>query len=460
MKQLSFKNRIAFNYIISTALLVFAVFFVIYSSVKFTVFNDVKKDIRKEIGLHLREMKFEKKTIVWINKEEWEEKEHNEANVNPVFVEIKDLNGVTIEKSPNLKKDELEIQTEREDSFFYQTILNNQQIQLSQTPIFHKNNKKGYLLIAMSLEHPLMLLKNLRTILFILYPIVLIVLFIIARIIAGRSIKPINSIIGTTNLITKDNLKYRIELPKNRDELYQLSGNINSLLDRIENAVEREKQFTSDASHELRTPLSVIKGTLEVLIRKEREKKEYEEKIKFCISEVDRLNILVDELLLLARFENQKQHEESESVYLNALILDVLARFSELITSRNVKIVADFNNDFYIESDYNMVSIILSNLISNALKYCDENGTVILSIENQNQVTELKITNSGKGISKEELDKVFNPFYRSASLDLNKVKGVGLGLSIVKRLCDLLQIQISIESNSINETTVKLNFNN
>lgn len=459
MKQLSFKNRIAFNYIISTALLVFAVFFVIYSSVKFTVFNDVKKDIRKEIGLHLQEMRFEEKTIVWINKEEWEEKEHNEVNVNPVFVEIKDLKGITIEKSPNLKKDELEIELGRNDSFFYQTALNNQQVQLSQTPIFHSGNKQGYLLIAMSLEHPLMLLENLRMILFILYPIVLIVLFLIARIIAGRSIKPINSIIGTTNLITKDNLRYRIELPKNRDELYKLSGNINSLLDRIENAVEREKQFTSDASHELRTPLSVIKGTLEVLIRKERNKQEYEEKIKFCISEVDRLNILVDELLLLARFENQKQHTESESVYLNALILDVLARFSELIASRNIKIMADFKSDFYIVSDYNMVSIILSNLISNALKYCNENGIVTLSIENKSKTTEIKITNSGRGISKEELDKVFNPFYRSASLDISEVKGVGLGLSIVKRLCDLLQIQINIESDSIQKTTVKLNFN-
>ena len=92
---------------------------------------------------------------------------------------------------------------------------------------FDKEKKVGYLLIAMSIEHPLQLLESLKTILFILYPIVLIVLFLVARIIAGRSIQPVNEIIRTSGLITKDNLGYRMELPKNKDEIYSLSENIN-----------------------------------------------------------------------------------------------------------------------------------------------------------------------------------------------------------------------------------------
>jgi len=157
----------------------------------------------------------------------------------------------------------------------------------------------------MSLQDATMVLHNLLKTMVILYPLILLLLFIIARIIAGKSIKPISAIIKTSNIITKDNLKSRIQLPQNQDELYILSQTINSLLDRIENTIEREKQFTSDASHELRTPLTVIKGTLEVLIRKPRQHEEYIEKINFCISEVNRLNHLVDQLLLLARFENQ-----------------------------------------------------------------------------------------------------------------------------------------------------------
>ncbi len=173
--------------------------------------------------------------------------------------------------------------------------------------------------------------------------IILILLFFIARFFAGRSIKPINAIINTSKIITKDNLKTRIPLPKTRDELFTLSKTINNLLNRIEDAIEREKQFTSDASHELRTPLTVIKGTLEVFVRKPRDNKEYEEKINYCINEVDHLNMLVDQLLLMARFENQKQSINTESVYLNALILDVLTLNSEKISSKNIDIKFDAN---------------------------------------------------------------------------------------------------------------------
>ena len=134
----------------------------------------------------------------------------------------------------------------------------------------------------MSLEdfEIVLILKN---ILLISFPIILILLFLIARFFAGKSIQPIRTVIETSNKITKDNLQTRIPLPQNKDELYILSQNINNLLDRIENAIEREKQFTSDASHELRTPLAVIKGTMEVLIRKPRNQQEYEDKIQFCI---------------------------------------------------------------------------------------------------------------------------------------------------------------------------------
>lgn len=458
--QLSFKNRIALYYIISTALLVFVVFFGVHSAVKYIVFKDVVTDIEKEITLHQAEMRFNGNEIIWVNKEEWEEKEHNEVTVNPVFVEIKDLNGNTIEKSPNLKKDHLDFQQNATNKSYINTTINNQKIKLSQTPIFDNSKKVGYLLIAMSIEHPVQLLKSLKIILFILYPLVLILLFLIARIIVGRSIEPIHTIIETSNLITKDNLSYRMNLPKNKDEIYSLSENINKLLDRIESAVEREKQFTSDASHELRTPLAVIKGTLEVLIRKPREKEEYDKKIKFCISEVDRLNTLVDELLLLARFENQKENIRKTFISLNAVALDTLARYSEKINDKKIRLRTNFENDFEINTDPEKFQIIISNLISNALKYCNEEGEVILgATENKNQVT-FYITNTGVGIPEEEIEKVFSPFFRSHALDIASIKGVGLGLSIVKKLCDLLQISIQIESSMNEKTTLKLIFKN
>lgn len=125
-----------------------------------------------------------------------------------------------------------------------------------------------------------------------------------------------------------------------------LSQTINNLLDRIETAIYQEKQFKSDASHELRTPLTVIKETLEVLIRKPRDHSEYEDKISFCVNEVNRLNHLVNQLLFLARFENQKQTLKTEKVCLNALFLNTIARYSSAINLKKVSFQLVFQKIF------------------------------------------------------------------------------------------------------------------
>jgi len=310
----------------------------------------------------------------------------------------------------------------------------------------------------MSLEDSKMVLNNLFFILIVAYPLILLVLFLIARFIAGKSIKPISSIIQTSNVITKDNLKSRIPLPQNRDELFTLSKTINNLLDRVENAIEREKQFTSDASHELRTPLAVIKGTLEVLVRKPRNPEEYKEKIDFCINEVNRLNHLVDELLLLARFEDQKQTLKMERVSLNAIFLDVISRNATLISEKKINCVAHFAKDFYVTTDSYLLCIIVNNILTNAVKYSKNNSTIHFDILELEDKLVCSISDHGIGIAQEDLQKIFDQFYRSKSNQHPEIKGTGLGLSIVKRLCLLLQIDLQIESKENEGTKVILGF--
>lgn len=238
----------------------------------------------------------------------------------------------------------------------------------------------------------------------------------------------------------------RIALPQNQDELFILSDTINNLLDRIEKAIAREKQFTSDASHELRTPLAVIKGTLEVLSRKPRTQNEYEEKIKFCISEVNRMNFLVDELLLLARFENEKQEMKTELTFLNAIVLEVLTRYSESISAKKIQIMTFFEDEFYVETDPYLFSIVLHNLISNAIKYSFDEGKIQINVIKQDETIIFTLKDYGVGISESDIDKVFNPFYRCNSSENLEIKGTGLGLSIVSRLSNLLKFDIAISS--------------
>lgn len=458
MKPLSFKNRIAFYYIITTGLLIFVVFFSIYSIVKISVYSHINDDLKSEVNKHLSEVEIKDNHIGLIHNEEWMEREHNTVAVNPVFVQFYDNKGKLAEKSPNLKIYTLIFNRNIADNKFFDTKLVSKSIRQIQVPIYQNAIKKGYLLIAMSLEDAKMVLQNLAQILIFSYPLILFILFVIARLIAGRSIKPINSIINTSNIITRDNLKSRIPLPQNRDELHTLSQTINNLLDRIENTIEREKQFTSDASHELRTPLTVIKGTLEVLIRKPRNQEEYQEKINFCITEVNRLNHLVDQLLLLARFENQNKSLKIEQVCLNAIILDTISRYSSNIQSKNIQISTEFIKEYYIDSDAYLVAIIIHNLVSNALKYSNENAKLEIVLTAKNARIECHIIDSGIGIPAEDLQKIFNQFYRSKTMEHIEIKGTGLGLSIVKRLCTLLQIGIKVTSKEKVGTTVVLRF--
>ena len=458
MQQLSFRNRIASHYIITTALLICAVFCMIYVIVSFSVYNHVKDDINSEVEKHLEEIEIENSQFHLINKEEWREKEHNTIDVNPVFIQFIDQNKKVKEKSPNLKNGTLQFNSNAVAYQLYDSKLAHKLIRQAQAPIRENGKIIGYLIVAMSLEAPNMLLHDLSEVLLISYPIILLVLFLIARLIAGRSIKPISSIMTTSNAITKDNLKSRIPLPKTKDELYVLSKTINNLLDRLETAIEREKQFTSDASHELRTPLTVIKGTLEVLIRKPRATQEYEDKINFCVTEVNRLNHLVDQLLLLARYEDDKQSLKIDSVYLNGLIQDAITRQSMLIESKEIQINNLFANDFYCLSDNHLVSIIINNLISNAVKYSKEKGVVTIQLNQIDHQIECIISDSGIGIPKTDLEKIFHPFFRSNTVNYPEIKGIGLGLSIVQRLCLLLSIDLKITSKEDIGTTVFLVF--
>jgi len=458
MVAFSFKDRIALLYIISTGLLISVVFVVVYQIIDHSVNTHINEDIRDEVQKHLSEIEFDPNETYLIQVDAWREREHNTVTVNPVFVQFFDVNNQLIDKSPNLKGLQLKMYAATLDNKFIDTYLNKQPIRQIQVPLLNNNKLIGYLFIAMSLDDATMILKNLRDTLVISFPLILLLLFLIARLIAGRSIKPVSLITETSRRITKDNLKERIVLPQNKDELYVLSKTINELLDRIENAVEREKQFTSDASHELRTPLTVLKGTLEVLIRKPRTQAEYEDKINYGISEVNRLNNLVDQLLLLARFENQMQSLKTEKVYLNALILDILTRYSLKMNAKKIAVTHQFSEDFYVESDNYLVSIIISNIISNAIKYSTENGTIAITLSHNDSRTTCRISDTGIGIPKEDLDKILNPFYRSNPTQHPDIKGSGLGLSIVKRLTELLGIQFEIQSKKGKGTLVILSF--
>lgn len=453
---LSFQNRVATWFILSTATVVAVVFFITYFIVRTTVFLHLNNDISFEANKHVGELLILDEKPVFRDKSEWMEREHRAIEVNPVFVQVTDRNGQLLDKSPNLKDGLLVYMPQKPEGAFYNALLSGKAIRQVQLSMKKDGQVYGYLLVAMSLEDSQMVLLNLKRVLLIAFPVVLIILFLSARFIAGKSISPVTDIIYTASKITRENLSERIHTPKNQDELHTLVITINDLLDRIEQAVEREKQFTSDASHELRTPLAVIKGNLEVLIRKPREPEAYVAKVQYVIEEIDRMNHLVDQLLLLARFESQKAALDYGRLDMTELLEQVLLRHQQPIHQNNIKINMMVNQRVMIFSDPYMMDIIIENLVSNAVKYADKGGTVTIHISRHSEGVLFTIHNTGESLDSEELIKIFKRFYRSDSLRHPQVKGAGLGLSIVRRMCDILQIQITMESLKDQGTTVRL----
>lgn len=443
---LSFRNRIALHYMIATAIIMAVAFTAVYFVVQGVVYQNLDNDLSFEAEKHTEEIKVVGDSVKIKNKKEWEEREHREVQVNPVFIQILDKNGKYMDKSPNLKEDELAFHPKSNYGGHYNDILNQRPIRQVQLPIEENGKIKGFIVAAMSLEASQMVLLNLRNILLLVYLLLLASLYFISKFIAGRSIIPVKIVTETTNRITRNNLNERVALPQNKDELFDLSSSINDLLQRIENALERERQFTSDASHELRTPLATLKGTLEVLIRKPRERAEYEEKIKFSLTEIDRMTATIEQLLLLARLDTNSNSTDESLMPLATIIDEILSRHKNKITEKRLSISFknDINNETLVPQYFS--NLILENIIGNAVKYAKNATKVYISITQSDSKIICKIQDEGIGIKKEDLSNLFNNFFRSDALNHKNISGNGLGLSIAKKAADAINAKIDVES--------------
>ncbi|WP_176885028.1 sensor histidine kinase [Dyadobacter soli] len=454
----SYRNRIALNFTLGTGLLVALIFLLIYYIVSATVFNRLEKDLGYELDKHFYEVGVRQGQPYFADKAEWLEREHSELEINPVFVVLTNLSGNVIDKSPNLKNDSLKLHFSSADQAVFKTTLRGLTIAQVQLTIQANNRPAGYIVVAMPIDESEGVLFNLKVVLLIAFPAVLAILFVFTRYIAGRSIQPVLTVIETASKISNDNMESRIPVPAVRDELHLLVTTLNELMTRVEHAIEREKRFTADASHELRTPLAVIKGTLEVLIRKPRSADEYVEKISYCITEMDRINHLVDQLLLLTRFESQQEAMDMRAVDLSELTGNVLARHQQQIVEKNLSVDLETDGSHFVYSDPYMTDIMLDNIISNAVKYSPGPAGMTIRIETSGEKTCYTVSDQGIGIDPDDISRIRDAFYRSAPLSHPEVKGSGLGLSIVSRMCEMLGVDFNIHSQLGKGTRVTLSF--
>ena len=453
--KLSYKEKIARRLTIVTALIVMVVFGVIYWVVDFTVVGNIDRELDLETNKHVGQIFLEDGEIKFIHKDEWMEEEHQEIQLNPIFIEIVDLDGNSMDKSPNLGNHRLLFHPDWSSKEGASTIkIGDQLVRQKQMLLNHEGIGEGYLLVATSFEDTQKLLNNLRNILLLLYPGILISLFLTMRYLAGKSIQPIKKIISKTNQITQSNLNERVPVLDQKDEIGQLTRSINDLLNRLEQSIIREKQFTSDASHELRTPLSVMRGTLEVLIRKPRTSEEYVNKIQTALGSIDRMSAMIDQLLALARVEKGAPSPKDE-VEILSFVEEMAAQY-QTDTGRKIRFKTQESMPIFVQVSEKSLVMILNNLIQNAIKYSE--GPIDLEVKIENGKPMIFVNDQGQGIAAESIKKIFDPFYRDPSALEKLIPGTGLGLAIVKKLAQESGIEISVSSESGLGSTFRLGF--
>jgi len=452
----SYKERIARRLTWVSALIFSLVFLMIYLVANYTVVRAIDRELQLEIDKHKKEIFLVDGKIRFLHMDEWEEMEHAQIQLNPIFIEIVDMEGNSMDRSPNLNENYLSFSPEKsENKEAWTQKIGSREVRQRQIPLFNAGKQEGYLLLAKSFADTRELLDNLRNVLLLIYPLILISLYLTMRYLAGKSIEPLEKISQKTNQITQENLNERISETGANDEIAQLSRSINNLLGRLEQALKREKQFTSDTSHELRTPLAVLRGTLEVLIRKPRTAEEYEQKVKTALGSIDRMSTMIDQLLALARVENGKNLVKEE-LELIAFLEELADQFS-LEKQQKVVFQSLLSLPIYVRTNEKSLEMILRNLLENAVKYSQEENEVFLRVGREKEAF-IEVVDSGFGIAPEQLDQIFDPFFRAQEALDRGILGTGLGLAIVKKLAQESGIQLSVQSEKGKGSSFRLDF--
>lgn len=263
-----------------------------------------------------------------------------------------------------------------------------------------------------------------------------------------KAFLPINNIIKTANEISSQNdVKKRIEInpEAKQDELHNLSVTLNHMLDKIENLINQEKQFTSDASHELRTPISVILAQGEYLLDIADNDKE-KELAKNIVDKANQVSKLVSRLLLLARIDQDRQKFKKEKVDVGLLVDIAIDSVKELAEEKNIEILTNIPEDIMVRADEALLLSAVTNLISNGIKYGKERGRVVISASKLTGGIKIIVADNGIGIKKEHLDKIWGRFYRIDDVRNDEYGSNGLGLSVVKSIVRLHGGEITVKS--------------
>lgn len=264
----------------------------------------------------------------------------------------------------------------------------------------------------------------------------------------GRGLLPVNRIADQVARLSPQNLEPVVVKHAIPTEIHPLLSALNSLINKLNTAFEREQRFTSDAAHELQTPLASIKTQAQVALRASTPE-ELTHALQQIEEGVNRTSHLVQQLLALARYNPESISKEHHTLSLNQLAADVIINLEPAAHEKQIDISLVTDKTIVMLGNAAGIHIMLRNLIDNAIRYCPPQGKVTVTIHSSAKQISLRVCDTGSGIAETDLGRIFERFYRGEKNQ--HIIGSGLGLSIVQRIVSLHQGEISFTKGQTDE---------
>jgi heavy metal sensor kinase len=302
-------------------------------------------------------------------------------------------------------------------------------IRILAVPVIKQGELVGIVEVTQSLESVDDTLEQLLMLFQISLPVSLIVAALGGYGLAARALARMDRITDMARRISAEDLSARLDLPATQDEVGRLAQTFDSMLERLQAAFLRERQFTSDASHELRTPLAAMRTILDLTRSKPRTTEDYERALDDLTEETVRLQILVADLLRLARSETPDP-AKYDPVDLSALLNDLADSLRPIAEAKGLRLICSVPVGLYVPGDRDQLIRLFVNLVENAIKFTSS-GRISLSAQPEaNQPLKVIVADTGCGIAAEHLPHIFERFYRADASRSSAGSGLGLALAL------------------------------
>jgi heavy metal sensor kinase len=263
---------------------------------------------------------------------------------------------------------------------------------------------------------------------------------------ARKSLQPVDELARAAQRITAQNLDQPLPVPNPDEEIGRLTATINDMTRRLHDSFARVSEFSADASHELRTPLTVVRGEIELALRSSRNPAEYRRVLETTLEEVLRMSTIVENLLLLAKADQRSYRAHFSEVDLHELLSELVEDGEVLAEHKKIQLRVAQAAPVTIVGDKVRLRQLFLNLLDNAIKYTPEGGRVTLAVEQRNGEALFRVQDTGIGIPEEELEKIFERFYRVDKARSRELGGSGLGLAIARWIAELHRGSIAVSS--------------